>query len=48
MTRPLTAQLSLAGGLAHIFPGGFLRQTTPAASYTAPFVMATYVFLADK
>ena len=48
MSRQLTPQLALAGGLAHVFPGGFLRQTTPGASYTAPFVMATYVFLADK
>ena len=48
VSRQLTPQLALAGGLAHIFPGGFLRQTNPGASYTAPFVMATYVFLADK
>lgn len=45
---PLTPQLALAGGIAHIFPGGFLKQHTTGASYTAPFVMATYVFLADR
>jgi len=48
MSRSLTAQLQLAGGLAHIFPGGFLKQATPGASYTYPYVMATYVFLADR
>jgi hypothetical protein len=48
VARPLTPQLSLAAGIAHIFPGRFLEQATPGASYTAPFVMATYVFLADK
>ena len=30
------------------FPGGFLKQATPGASYTYPYVMATYVFLADR
>lgn len=48
VTRPITPQLLLAGGVAHIFPGGFLKQATPGASYTFPYVMATYVFLADK
>lgn len=48
IAHPLTPQLQLAGGIAHIFPGGFLKQATPGASYTYPFVMATYVFLADK
>lgn len=48
VSRPITPQLMLAAGIAHIFPGGFLKQATPGASYTAPFLMATYVFLADK
>lgn len=48
VSHPLTPQLNLAAGIAHIVPGGFLKQTTPGASYTAPFVMATYVFLADR
>jgi hypothetical protein len=48
LARALTPQLQLAGGLAHIFPGGFLRQATPGASYTYPYVMATYVFLAER
>lgn len=48
VSRPITPQLTLTGGIAHIFPGGFLKQATPGASYTAPYLMATYVFLADK
>ena len=48
LSRALTPQLHLAGGLAHIIPGGFLKQATPGASYTYPYVMATYVFLADR
>lgn len=48
VSRPITPQLMLTGGIAHIFPGGFLKQTTPGASYTAPYLMATYIFLADK
>jgi hypothetical protein len=47
-SRPLTPQLQLAAGYAHIFPGGFLKQATPGASYSFPFVMVTYVFLAEK
>ena len=48
ISHAFTPQLQIAGGLAHIFPGGFLKQATPGASYTYPFVMATYIFLADK
>jgi len=48
VSRPITPQLQMAAGIAHIFPGGFLQEATPGASYTAPFVMLTYVFLADK
>jgi hypothetical protein len=48
VSRPLTPQLQIAAGIAHIFPGRFLKQATPGASYTYPFIMATYVFLADK
>jgi hypothetical protein len=46
--RPLTPQLQLAAGYAHIFPGAFLKQATPGASYSYPYVMATYVFLAER
>ena len=29
-------------------PGGFLKQATPGASYSYPYVMVTYVFLAER
>jgi hypothetical protein len=48
VTRAITPQLQLAGGYAHIFPGPYLKSATPGASYNYPYVMATYVFLADK
>ncbi len=47
-SRPITPQLQLSGGYAYIFPGAFLQQATPGASYGYPYVMATYVFLADR
>jgi hypothetical protein len=40
----VTAQMQLAAGLGRIFPGGFLRKTTPGASYTFPFAMLNYTF----
>jgi hypothetical protein len=48
ITRALTPQLQLVGGYAHMFTGGFLKQATPGASFRLPFVMLTYVFLAEK
>jgi hypothetical protein len=48
ITRALTPQLSLTGGYAFMRPGQFLEQATPGASYSAPFVMATYTFLAER
>lgn len=48
ISRPLTPQLQVMGGLAHILPGAFLKEATPGASYTFPYLMATYVFLADR
>jgi len=47
-SRPITPQLHVSGGYAYIFPGAFLKQATPGASYGYPYVMATYVFLADR
>jgi hypothetical protein len=47
-TYAATPQISLGAGYAHLFTGKFLKQATPGASYSAPYVMATYVFLADK
>jgi hypothetical protein len=48
VSRALTPQLQFAAGYAHVLPGAFLKQTTPGASYSHPYVMATYVFLAEK
>ena len=48
ISRPLTPQLALAAGYSHLVPGPFLEQATPGKSYSGPFVMATYVFLAEK
>jgi hypothetical protein len=48
VARPLTPQLQLAAGYAHIFTGAFLKQTTPGASYSHPYVMVTYVFFAER
>lgn len=48
VSRAVTPQLSIAAGYAHIFTGAFLKQATPGAHYSAPYVMATYVFLAER
>ena len=48
VSRALTPQLQAAAGYAHIFAGPFLKETTPGASYSHPYVMFTYVFLAEK
>lgn len=48
IARPLTPQLGLVAGYAHMFTGPFLKEATPGESYTGPFVMLTYVFLAEK
>jgi hypothetical protein len=47
-SRALAPYLEVSGGYARIVPGAFLRQATPGASYSFPYVMATYIFLADK
>jgi hypothetical protein len=47
-TFAVSPQLQVAGGYAHIFAGAFLHQATPGASYSAPYVMVTYIFLAEK
>jgi hypothetical protein len=44
----ITAQIAVGAGYAHVTPGPFLKQATPGASYSAPYVTTTYVFLADK
>jgi hypothetical protein len=48
VSRALTPQIQLAAGYAHMFTGAFLEQATPGASYSAPYVMVTYVFLAER
>ena len=48
LTRALTPQIALAGGYAHMFTGPFLEQATPGANYSYPYVMVTYVFLAER
>jgi hypothetical protein len=46
--RAITPQIQLAAGYAHIFTGAFLDEATPGASYSHPYVMVTYVFLAER
>ena len=48
VSRPLFPQLALTAGYSHLIPGPFLEQATPGKSYSGPFVMVTYVFLAEK
>jgi hypothetical protein len=48
ISRALTPQIQLAAGYAHMFTGAFLKQATPGASYSAPYLMVTYVFLAER
>jgi hypothetical protein len=48
VTKALFPQLQIAAGYAHIFTGAFLKEATPGASYSHPYIQATYVFLADK
>jgi len=45
--RRLSNRVNLAAGYAHIFTGDFLREATPGASYSAPYLMLTYVFLGE-
>jgi len=47
-SRPLTPQIALIGGYAHLLPGPFLKQATPGATYSAPYIMGTYTFLAER
>jgi hypothetical protein len=48
ISRNVTPQIAVAGGYSHIFTGSFLKQATPGASFSQPYVMVTYVFLAEK
>ena len=33
---------------AYVFPGAFLKEATPGKRYSEPYVMVTYVFLAER
>jgi hypothetical protein len=48
IARPITPQLALAAGYSHLFAGPFLKEATPGKSYSGPFLMLTYVFLAER
>lgn len=48
ISRPLFPQLAVTAGYSHLFAGPFLKEATPGASYGGLFVMATYIFLAEK
>jgi len=37
-------QIQVAGGFGHIFPGEFLKKTTPGKSYNFPYLMLGYSF----
>lgn len=40
----LSKQVQIGGGVSHLFPGAFLRNTTPHHGYTSPYVMLGYAF----
>jgi hypothetical protein len=44
----VSPQVQVAAGYAHVLPGAFLKQATPGERYSAPYVMVTYVFLAER
>jgi len=48
VSRAIIPQIQVAAGYAHIFTGAFLKQATPGASYSHPYAMVTYVFLAER
>jgi hypothetical protein len=48
VTYVYSPQFQVNGGLAHIFPGEFLTNTTAGHAYTYPYVMVTYVFIGDR
>lgn len=47
ISRALTPDVRLAAGYAHVFAGAFLKEATPGASYSAPYVMLSYVFAGE-
>src|SRR5262249_1302591 len=43
-TWAVSKQLAASGGFGHIFPGEFLKKTTPGESYNYPYLMLTWKF----
>jgi hypothetical protein len=43
-TWVVVKSLTASAGLGHIFPGEFLKKTTPGAAYTYPYISFTYKF----
>jgi hypothetical protein len=41
---PMSKAIQTSVGLAHLFPGGFLKSTTPGRAYTYPYVMVGYTY----
>jgi hypothetical protein len=41
---PISGQIQLSGGYAHIFPGTFLKAATPGEAYRSTYVMLNYLF----
>jgi Alginate export len=48
ISRPLFPQLAFTAGYSYLIAGPFLKEATPGKSYSGPFAMVTYVFLAEK
>jgi hypothetical protein len=48
VTRAVVPQIQVAAGYAHMVTGPFLKEATPGADYSYPYVMVTYVFLAER
>ncbi len=48
LTRAIVPQILVSGGYAHMFTGAFLKEATPGADYSYPYVMVTYVFLSER
>jgi hypothetical protein len=48
VSKAIFPQLQVAAGYAHIFTGAFLKEATPGASYSHPYIQATYVFIARR
>jgi len=40
----VSKQLQAGAGVGHLFPGKFLKNTTPGQGYTFPYLMVTYSF----